>query len=72
MTATVILILVFAALSLLDLPKLIKRKNTKELLVYGAILGTAFILSELHALDVDMWSPNRVITDIVRFVVPVR
>jgi hypothetical protein len=61
------LILLFVLISLLDLPRLLKQKQKKELYLYSVLLGSAFVLSELHILRIDLWSPNRMITDVVRF-----
>ncbi len=53
----------FAAIALLDLPRLWKQRKAmaKELAVYGSILGLAFALCLLQTLRVPMGSPNRAI-----------
>ncbi|MGC5328567.1 hypothetical protein [Brevibacillus sp. SYSU BS000544] len=63
--ATVSLILLFAAISYLDLPHLLRQRKKRELLVYSVLLLSAFILSEMQILRIEMWSPNRIITEIV-------
>lgn len=60
----------FIIIALFDVPKLIRKRKKKEIMAYSAVLGLAFLLSFLHILGVDVWSPNRIITDIVRWVLP--
>ncbi len=57
------LLALFAAIALLDMPRLWKRRKTKakELAVYGSILGLAFTLCLLQTLRVPMGNPNRAI-----------
>jgi len=63
---------VFGLLTLLDLPQLIKhrKQKKKELYAYSTIMAGALLLWILETLDYELWSPNRVITDIVRLLVP--
>ncbi len=57
------LLALFAAIALLDMPRLWKRRKSKmkELAVYGSILGLALVLCLLQTLRVPLGSPNRVI-----------
>ncbi len=60
----------FIVIAMFDLPKLIRERKKKELLAYAAVLGLAFLLSVLHILQIELWSINRIITDMVRWVIP--
>jgi hypothetical protein len=60
------LIITFLFLTVFDLPRLIKEKKKKEIFIYAAFMGAAFLISELHVLRWHLWSPDRIITDIVR------
>jgi hypothetical protein len=64
------LILLFAAIASFDLPSLFRERRKKKLTVYGCIFVLAFVLSELQLLRVPMWSPNRLITDVVNMIIP--
>ncbi|WP_134703204.1 hypothetical protein [Ammoniphilus sp. YIM 78166] len=66
------ILLVFGLLTLLDLPQLIKHREQKkkELYAYSVIMGGALLLWILETFEYNLWSPNRVITDIVRLIVP--
>jgi len=55
------LLLLFAAIAALDLPRLWKRRRRKELVVYCGILGLALTLCVLQTLRVPLGSPNRAI-----------
>lgn len=67
---TVGIILLFSAIALFDLPKLIRERKKKEIAVYSFILGGAFLLTLLHILDFELWSPNRLITEVIRLIFP--
>ncbi|MEW9669296.1 hypothetical protein [Ammoniphilus sp. 3BR4] len=64
--------LVFLLISLFDLPQLIKkrREKKKELYVYTSVLAAGFLLSALHVLEFNLWSPNRLVTETVHFLLP--
>ncbi|WP_121662071.1 hypothetical protein [Metabacillus litoralis] len=59
---TFLLILLFIIISFHDLRLLLKEKKRKKLIIYTSILGTAFLLSELHILGVKVIGLNQVIT----------
>lgn len=63
---TLQLILIFAAALAVDAPALFRSRRAKELWVYASILGTAFLLSELHVLRVPVWGLNQIIIGIGR------
>jgi hypothetical protein len=67
---TTALILVFALIASLHIPDLLKRKRKKELIVYGGILGLAFVLSELHVLRVPIWNPYHTLMQVFYTPIP--
>jgi len=58
----------FAAIAAVDLPLLLRRKKPRALIVYAAVFLSAFALSELHVLRVELWSPNVWITAAVKWI----
>ncbi|MCI2107070.1 MAG: hypothetical protein LKK00_10235 [Intestinimonas sp.] len=50
-------ILGFAALTLFDVPQLISKKYTREMVVYFVLMALALTVAILHILDVDMPNP---------------
>lgn len=66
------LIGLFIVIAMFDLPTLIRdrRRKKKELIAYLAVMGLAFLLCFLHILGINVWSINRIITDVVQWVVP--
>jgi hypothetical protein len=69
MLNSILLVLLFLAVSLLDLPSLIKKKDIKQIIVYSSILGVAFLLTELHTFRVHVPSPDRLITNTVNLLI---
>jgi len=63
---TVGLILLFVAIVLLDIRKVWRNKEKKELLVYFSILIIAFSLSELHILGFKVMGLNQLVDKIIR------
>lgn len=62
---TFILILLFVSISFFDYRHMIKaKKNKKVIILYTAILGIAFILSELHILEIKVVGLNQIVTAI--------
>jgi hypothetical protein len=60
--STFLLILLFIIISFQDIRLLLKEKKRKKLIIYTSILGSAFLLSELHILGVKVIGLNQVIT----------
>ena len=60
------LLLLFAAIAALDLPKLWKRRRKKELVVCSGILTLALSLCVLQTLRVPLGSPNRAVAAAVQ------
>lgn len=60
------LIVVLAAVLLIDLPPLIKNKNRRELIVFLVIFVLTAALSVLVALDIPMPSPLLVLDDLLK------
>ena len=53
----IILLLIFAAMAVFQVPKLIKKKSKKEFIVFSAFYIAAFLLSLLYVLDFNIPSP---------------
>jgi hypothetical protein len=66
---TMSLILTFLILSSFDLPRLFKQKEKKKIILYSTFMGAAFLITELHTLRWHLWSPDRIITDIVHLII---
>lgn len=62
---TVLLILLFVSISFYDYLYMVKAKKKKVIILYSAILGVAFIMSELHILDIKVVGLNQIITFII-------
>ncbi|WP_251554057.1 hypothetical protein [Neobacillus muris] len=62
------LILIFAALLVLDFPKVWKRKGMAAKIVYSSILGLAFVLSELNILGFKVIGLNQILIKIIRLI----
>jgi len=52
-----LLIVAFAVILLIQVPKLIKKKYWRELLVYSVLMTLAFVMCLLYALHVDIQNP---------------
>lgn len=57
-----LLIIAFIIVALFDVPRLMKKKYRRELMVYCVFLTVAFVLSLLQILDIRIPSPMRGIT----------
>ncbi|WP_425449395.1 hypothetical protein [Dethiothermospora halolimnae] len=62
---TVLIILGYGLLIMLELPPLIKRKKKKELALYSVMMGCAFLISILLSVGVEIPSPAKPIEKIV-------
>jgi len=60
-------LLLFSVLAWIDLPPLIqqRKERARELWLVVALFGIGLILSELYVLRVDLWSIDRMITNLV-------
>jgi hypothetical protein len=54
-------VILFAAIALLDIRSLWKDHNKKVILLYASLLGLAFILSELHILGFKLIGLNQLV-----------
>lgn len=61
-------LLVFSILAWVDLPPLIqqRKQRARELWLTVSLFAIGLILSELYVLRFDLWSINRMITNIVK------
>lgn len=60
------LILITTLLGLIDIPALIKQKQTKELLVASTLLAIGFIMNLLFILGVKIPNPNQIVTSTIK------
>nr|WP_045576672.1 hypothetical protein [Desulfosporosinus sp. I2] len=63
---TFLLMSVFLGIILFEVPKLIRNKHWRELIVFSSLLSMAFILSLLQILDVKVPSPFEGINFLIR------
>jgi hypothetical protein len=63
-----LLILMFGALGLVDVPQLVKGRRWWELAVYAVLMALAFTLILLRALDVDVPNPVKDTQYVVKWV----
>ncbi len=61
-----LLLVSFAGIALLDVPKLIKSKEWKDLAVYSFFFIGAFTLCVLHTFGIDMPSPIKGIQYVIK------
>jgi hypothetical protein len=59
-----------ALIAVVDIPKLWKNGQKRDLWVFSAILLTAFTLIELHMFHFHIISPDKIITTIVQLLKP--
>jgi len=67
---TFLLILLFVSISFFDyvyMLKAKKKRNKKEIFIYTAILGVAFVISELHILEIKVVGLNQIVTYFMNF-----
>jgi hypothetical protein len=62
---TFLLILLFVSISFRDYKYLIKERKKRAFMIYSLILGTAFLLSELHILGIKVKGLNQLVTLVV-------
>ena len=55
----IMLVLAFAILVLIEVPKLIKKKHWRELIVFSVILALAFVTSIYQLKDIEIPNPVR-------------
>ncbi|HZG86638.1 hypothetical protein [Paenibacillus sp.] len=65
------LAVLFAAIALLDVPALVRRRKTKQLIVYAFVYAAAAVLSVLQLFRIRIWDPNGAIAAFIRWFVPV-
>lgn len=60
-------LLIFSALAWIDLPPLFqqRKERAREFWLTVSLFGIGLLLSELYVLRVNLWSINRLITEIV-------
>ncbi len=61
-----LLIISFLGIAFLDMPKLIKNKDKKEIIVFSIFFIFAFVMSLLHILGVKIPSPMQGIQNIIK------
>lgn len=66
-----LLILVFTVITLIEVPKLIKKKLWGELTAFSVLLSTGFILSLLLTIGVKLPNPAKAIENLIKLIVPV-
>lgn len=60
-----LLVLAFIGMALFEAPGLVRRRWWRELAVFAATLGLAFMLSLMRVIGVDLPNPNKIITLLV-------
>lgn len=60
---TVYIIMIFAVMLLIDLPRLLKKRQPGVLIVYGCVYAAAFTLCILMAMGITVSSPLIMISD---------
>lgn len=63
----ILLILMFGALGLIDIPQLVKNMRWRELAVYSVLMALAFTLILLRMLNVDVPNPVKDTQYVVRW-----
>lgn len=63
----ILLILMFGALGLIDIPQLVKNRRWRELAVYSVLMALAFTLILLRMLNVDVPNPVKDTQYVVRW-----
>lgn len=54
-----LVIIIYAALALIDVPRLIKKKYWRDLIVYSALMALAVMATLFRVLDVNVPNPVR-------------
>ncbi|MEA4902969.1 hypothetical protein [Desulfitobacterium sp.] len=65
-----VLLLVFALIALLEIPKLIRKKEWPELITFSILLTIGFILSFLQVIGVELPNPNKGIEKLIKLLTP--
>ncbi|KPU45469.1 hypothetical protein OXPF_07020 [Oxobacter pfennigii] len=65
----ILVIVVYAIIGFYEMFPMIKNKQKKELILYGITFGTAFILSMLLSLGVEIPSPADPIEAVINYVI---
>jgi len=63
-----ILVLLFAGLALIDIPKLMRKKQWPELITSSVLLSIGFLLSLLQIIGVDVPNPNKGIENLIKMI----
>ena len=53
----ILIILIFAVIGIIQIPKLVKKKHWRDLIIYSAFLICAFALHLLYFFNVDIPNP---------------
>lgn len=63
-----VLVLVFSGLALLEIPKLMRKKQWPELITSAVLLSIGFLLSFLQVIGVVLPNPNKVISNLIKMI----
>lgn len=63
-----VLVLIFIALALIEIPKLMRKKQWPELITSSALLGIGFLLSLLQIIGVAVPNPNKGIINLIKMI----
>jgi len=63
-----ILVLLFAGLALIAIPKLMRKKQWPELITSSVLLSIGFLLSLLQIIGVDVPNPNKGIENLIKMI----
>lgn len=62
----IVLILAFSVLALIEIPKLLRKKQWPELITSSVLLSIGFLLSLLQIIGVDVPNPNKGIESLIK------
>lgn len=65
-----VLVLLFTGLALLEIPKLMRKKQWPELITSSVLLGIGFLLSFLQIIGVKLPNPNKGIEYLIKMITP--
>jgi hypothetical protein len=63
-----VLTLVFCGLALIEIPKLMRKKQWPELITSSVLLSIGFMLSFLQVIGVVLPNPNKVISSFIKMI----
>ncbi|WP_102346167.1 hypothetical protein [Bacillus sp. Marseille-P3661] len=62
---TFLLFILFISISFMDYRRMMKARKVKALVIYTCFLSFAFIMSELHILEVKVIGLNQIVSSVV-------